>query len=151
MPIIITAWSKITDALNAIGSFLPQLGLRLVLAWEFGHAGYLKLTGENWFGEVMDEFPFPFSVIPVSISWFLATWTELLGAAALVTGFATRFFACGLLVLDCVAWYAIHWGNGYNVCENGWQLPLMYAVMLLPLIFSGAGRASVDYLLARLR
>jgi len=84
-------------------------------------------------------------VVPVEISWFLATWTELLGAAALIAGLGTRFWAVGLLVLDVVAWTSVHAGNGYNVCDNGWKLPLMYAVMLVPLVLSGAGKASLDH------
>ena len=44
---------------------------------------------------------------------------------------------------------AVHAGHGYNVCDNGYKLPLMYLLMFLPLIFSGAGRASVDQLLWR--
>ena len=82
--------------------------------------------------------------MPVGLSWFLATWVELLGAAALVVGLGTRFWAVSLLVLDLVAWAAVHAGNGYNVCDNGYKLPLLYAVMLLPLIVSGPGRLSID-------
>lgn len=146
---IIAGWKKITCGLNIIGSFLPQLAIRLLLAWEFWGAGVNKFNGENWFGGVQDQFPIPFSFIPVAISWFLATWTELLGSLALVAGLGTRFFAFCMLILDLVAWYAIHADNGYNVCDNGYQLPLMYMVLLLPLIFSGAGKLSVDYWLAR--
>jgi putative oxidoreductase len=62
-----------------------------------------------------------------------------------VIGLGTRFWAVGLLVLDVVAWASVHAGNGYNVCENGWKLPLIYAVMLLPLLLSGPGRASLDH------
>jgi putative oxidoreductase len=51
----------------------------------------------------------------------------------------------GLLVLDIVAWASVHAGNGFNVCDNGWKLPLMYLVMLIPLVLSGPGRASLDY------
>jgi putative oxidoreductase len=51
----------------------------------------------------------------------------------------------GLLVLDIVAWSSVHAGNGYNVCDNGWKLPLMYLMMLIPLVLSGPGRASFDY------
>jgi putative oxidoreductase len=121
----------------------------MLLAWEFGTAGLEKLGGENWFAEIRGDFPFPFSVVPVEVSWLLATWTELVGAAALLVGLGTRFWAAGLLILDLVAWAAVHAGNGYNVCENGWKLPLMYLVMLLPLLLSGPGRASLDHWLRR--
>jgi putative oxidoreductase len=42
--------------LNRIGEFLPQLGLRLLLAYEFWQAGLEKWNGMNWFGEIMVMF-----------------------------------------------------------------------------------------------
>ncbi len=138
------------SGLDRIGQFLPQLGLRLLLAWEFWEAGWMKFTGDNWFAQIQGDFPFPFNLVPVDASWFLATWTELLGAIGLVIGFGTRFWALSLLVLDLVAWYSVHAGNGYNVCSNGYKLPLLYLLMLLPLLFSGPGKASLDHLIARL-
>jgi len=127
------------------GAWIGLLGIRLLLAYEFGIAGLEKWRGENWFADIQDAFPFPFSIVPVDISWFLASWTELIGAAALVVGLGTRFWAVSLLILDIVAWAAVHGGNGYNVCDNGFKLPLMYALMLVPLVLSGPGRLSIDH------
>jgi putative oxidoreductase len=144
--VMISAWAaRVLAGLDRVGAWIGLLGIRLLLAWEFGVAGLEKLRGENWFADIQGDFPFPFSVVPVDVSWFLATWTELVGAAALVVGLGTRFWAVGLLVLDLVAWASVHAGNGYNVCDNGWKLPLMYMVMLIPLILSGPGRASLDH------
>jgi len=142
----ISAWAaRGLAGVDQVGAWIGLLGIRLLLAWEFGVAGLEKLRGENWFAEIQGDFPFPFSAVPVDISWFLATWTELLGAAALVVGLGTRFWAVGLLVLDIVAWAAVHAGNGYNVCDNGYKLPLMYLTMLVPLLLSGPGKASLDH------
>jgi putative oxidoreductase len=144
--VMIAAWAaRVLAGLDRVGAWIGLLGIRLLLAWEFGVAGLEKLRGENWFADIQGDFPFPFSVVPVDVSWFFATWTELVGAAALVVGLGTRFWAVGLLVLDLVAWASVHAGNGYNVCDNGWKLPLMYLVMLIPLILSGPGRASLDH------
>jgi len=136
-------------ALNWLGEFLPQLGLRLLLAWEFWESGVAKFQGENWFGQIQDQFPFPFNIIPPDISWFISTWFELLGAIGLVLGLGTRFFSFALIILTLVAWYSVHAGNGYNVCNNGYQLPLMYIIMFLPLLFSGPGKLSLDAWIAR--
>ncbi len=130
--------------LDQSGAWVGMLGIRLLLAYEFGVAGLEKLRGDNWFSDIQDAFPFPFSIVPADISWFLATWTELIGAAALAVGLGTRFWAASLLVLDLVAWTSVHGGNGYNVCDNGYKLPLMYLVMLVPLVLSGPGRLSID-------
>jgi putative oxidoreductase len=148
MQAIMSLGCSIYSLLNRLGAWLPQLGLRLFLAYEFFEAGLEKFNGENWFTDFTDQFPFPFNVVPPDISWLLATWTELVGAAALVIGLGTRFFAVSLIVLDLVAWYSVHAGNGYNVCSNGFKLPLMYLVMFIPLVLSGPGKASIDHLLA---
>lgn len=131
-------------AADQLGNWLPAVGLRLLLAWEFWESGLEKLHGHNWFADIMDRFPFPFSVVPVEISWQMATWSELLGALCLVAGLATRFVGASLIVVTVVAWFAVHAGNGYNVCDNGWKLPLIYLVMLLPLTLQGAGKLSLD-------
>ena len=141
----IQVWSNFSRHLESLGGYVPQLGLRLILAYEFWVAGVEKFHGTNWFVESQTSFPFPFNIIPAEISWQLATWFELIGPVALVLGLATRFFSMSLIVLTIVAWAAIHAGSGYNVCDNGYKLPLMYLVMFIPLLFSGAGKASLDY------
>ncbi|MGD8378811.1 MAG: DoxX family protein [Gammaproteobacteria bacterium] len=145
----IAYWNRLTRLLDRIGEFLPQLGLRFLIAWEFWESGVMKFNGQNWFGQIKDAFPFPFNHVPVDVSWFLSEWGELIGAIALVIGLGTRFFSFTLIIITAVAWYAVHAGNGYNVCSNGYKLPLIYILALLPLLFSGAGKASLDYLLGR--
>jgi|MudIll2142460700_1097286.scaffolds.fasta_scaffold05849_1 putative oxidoreductase len=133
------------NVIDSLGGWLGMLSLRLILAYEFWESGVEKFRGENWFADIQSSFPFPFSVVPVDISWSLATWVELIAPIMLVLGFGTRFWAVALLVLDVVAWYAVHAGNGYNVCDNGFKLPLLYLMMLIPLVLSGPGKLSIDY------
>lgn len=145
---LLGAANPVFTGLDWFGQWLPQLAIRILIAYEFWLSGIEKFRGENWFGDIMSRFPFPFDLIPTDISWFIATSAELVGAVALLIGFGTRFFAATFIILDLVAWYSVHAGNGYNVCDNGYQLPLMFLVLLLPLLFSGPGRASVDHLIA---
>ena len=130
--------------LDGLGGWLGLLGLRVLLAYEFWQSGVEKFRGDNWFGEIQSQFPFPFSVVPVEVSWFLSTWTELIGPVMLVLGLGTRFWAFSLVILDVVAWQAVHAAHGYNVCDNGFKLPLMYLTMLIPLVLSGPGKLSLD-------
>ena len=154
--------SSVIGALDAIGETAALLPIRLLMAYEFGRAGLMKLNGNNWFGNVQDNFPFPFNVVPVDISWFMATWVELLGAAGLVLGLFTRFWAFGLIVVTIVAIYGVHmpddWGSfaelwkGYAVSDKGFgnfRIPLLFLVMLIPLVLAGPGRISVDHFLAK--
>ncbi|MFP5417622.1 MAG: DoxX family protein [Gammaproteobacteria bacterium] len=146
---IIHLYAGLTTRLDQAGSYLGLLALRLLLAWEFWESGAEKFNGDNWFADIQGDFPFPFNLVPVDISWFLSTWFELIGAVALVIGLGTRFFSLSLIILTVVAWASVHAGNGYNVCDNGFKLPLMYLVMLVPLLLSGAGKLSLDHWLAR--
>lgn len=145
---------------NQVGDWVGVLPLRLILAIEFGASGFEKLHGENWFADIKENFPFPFSIVPVDISWGMATWFEILGAFALVLGLGTRFVSISLLILTFVAMYAVHLPaevhsladivNGYVITGNeegtsgNFKLPLLYAVMLLPFILNGAGKLSID-------
>jgi putative oxidoreductase len=150
--ITISIVDRLLPLANKAGEYFGLLGIRLLLAYEFGEAGAEKLRGSNWFAHVKDDFPFPFNTIPVQISWFFATWFELIGAVALMVGLFTRFFAVSLAVLTAVAWMSVHADHGYNVCQNGFKLPLIFLVMLIPLILSGPGRLALDrYIWERVR
>ncbi len=157
-----TARSPFFYGLDGVGEWLGPLGLRLLLAWEFFEAGREKLHGENWFAELGDKFPPPFSLMSPGINWTLATWFELICSVALLVGIGTRYAAAALWVLTVVAIHAVHWPSdwstlaelwkGYAISDTGhgnYKLPLLYLVMLLPLALSGAGRMSADHLVRR--
>lgn len=155
-------WRLTTARLEGLGAWLAPLGLRVIMAWEFGEAGFEKLRGRNWFAHVQDDFPFPFSVVSTDVSWFMATWFEIVGAFALALGLFTRFFAFSLLILTFVATAAVHWPDSWSTLGELWQgyaisdkgagnfkLPLLFALMLFPLVLNGAGKLSMDHLLGR--
>lgn len=159
-----SAWFAITDILDTVGDLLPPLGLRLILAYEYIDSGLAKLRGDNWFGEIQENFIYPFNIIDPNLSWQLATWTELVGGVLLVIGLLTRFVSLSLIILTVVAALAVHWPQswdtlgelwkGYAITDRGYgnyKLPLLYILMLMPLLFSGAGKLSLDYLIRRSR
>lgn len=150
--------------LEGAGQWLAPLGLRALLAYEYFEAGREKLSGENWFADIADKFPLPFSLLPANVNWAMATWIELIAGVALLIGVGTRYAATALFVLTIVAIRAVHWPaewssfaelwQGYAITDQGfgnYKLPLIYLVMLLPLVFNGAGRFSLDHALGRLR
>jgi putative oxidoreductase len=154
-------YKYIINQLNTLSDSVPQLFLRLLLAWEFGESGFEKLHGTNWFADL--TFPFPFNLLTPDISWGISTFFEIVGAFALAFGFATRFFSLSLMILTIVAISTVHWPEhfsnlsellkGYRIVdENGdgfgnYKLPLIYLVMFLPLLLSGAGKLSIDHLI----
>ena len=131
------------------GKGISMLALRLFAAYEFGEAGLAKWRGENWFADIRDAFPFPFDLLPAGLSWNLAMGAELVVPVLLVLGLLTRLGALALMILTAVAWYAVHAGNGYNVCDNGYKMAFIYLLLLLPVLLQGAGKYSLDYLLFR--
>jgi len=162
VPNLITTWESLAARLRGIGQLLPPLVLLLIMGWEFWQSGVEKYSGDNWFADIQSKFPFPFSAIPANISWAMATWFELAGAVLLVLGLFTRFAAYSLVVLTFVATAAVHWpdmismwsdlAKGYAITDMGhgnFKLPLLFVVMLLPIIFQGPGKISLDYLLSR--
>jgi putative oxidoreductase len=159
----ISGYLWLTDWVQRVAPILPPLALRLLLAWEFGESGYEKWIGTNWFADL--TFPFPFNLLPADVSWHVSMWFELVGAVALLLGFATRFFALSLMILTAVAIAAVHWPEhwhtvgellkGYRIVDEdgdgfgNYKLPVIYLAMFLPLLFGGAGAWSLDTWLTR--
>jgi putative oxidoreductase len=153
-------WDSLVTAIQPAGDWLALLPIRLLLAYEYGKAGFMKLNGSNWFGRVQENFPFPFDVIPVEISWFMATWTEVLGGICLFFGLFTRFWAFSLIIVTIVAIFGVHWPDdwsslaelwkGYAITDKGfgnYRIPLLFIAMLIPLVFAGGGKFSLDTML----
>ncbi|MBK7901467.1 MAG: DoxX family protein [Azonexus sp.] len=150
------------ETLDLVGLWIGLLSLRILLGWDFFESGLEKFHGDNWFADIQERFPFPFSLVPPEISWQMSTWFELVGGVALVLGIATRFFSVSLFVLTLVAIASVHWPDswgtlgelyqGYGFTDKGFgnfKLPVLFLGMLLPLIFAGPGRLSFDYWVRR--
>ena len=159
---LIRAKNHIVGLLSPAQDWVALLPIRLLMAYEFGNAGLMKFNGSNWFGRYQENFLFPFNHVPVEISWFLATWTEILGGLCLFVGLFTRFWAFSLIILSIVAISGVHWPDdwsslaelwkGYAITNKGfgnYRVPLLFIAMLIPLVFTGAGKLSLDNLLAR--
>jgi putative oxidoreductase len=158
-------WQWLIARLNTAGEYIPPLFLRLILFAEFYEAGMMKLHGENWFSSIHSSFPWPFGAewFSDSLSWQMAMWAEIIGSILLLLGLFTRFAAFSLLIVTAVATAAVHWPESWNSLGELWQgyvitnkgagnfkLPLLFSIMLLPLIFNGAGKISLDHLLAKM-
>ena len=162
MKFLLNLKNQVIGALNPAGDWVALLPIRLLMAYEFGKAGMMKFNGNNWFANYQDNFLFPFNYVPVEVSWFMATWVEILGGFALVFGLFTRFWAFSLIVVSVVAISGVHWPDDWNSLAELWKgyaitnkgfgnyrVPLLFIAMLIPLVFSGAGRLSIDHILAK--
>lgn len=165
---MINFYDGLTARLRAAGDFIWPTGLRVIMFWEFWEAGLGKYRGENWFADIpwadwQKGFPAPFDLLSTDLNWALATWGELVLAAMLLFGLFTRFAAISLIVVTGVATAAVHWPaswdslaglwEGYLITAKGagnYKLPLLFVLMLLPLVFYGGGKLSLDHLLIKL-
>lgn len=161
------SYDNLTARLRASGDYLWPLALRTILFWEFWEAGIGKFRGENWFADIpwadwQKGFPWPFDLLGPELNWLAATWGEMVFAALLLLGLFTRFAAISLIVVTGVATAAVHWPaqwgsyaqlwQGYVITADGagnYKLPLLFVVMLLPLVFQGGGKLSLDHLLLK--
>lgn len=60
------SYKTVTNQLNELSQSVPQLFLRLILAWEFGESGFEKLHGVNWFADL--TFPFLLTYFPLTLA-----------------------------------------------------------------------------------
>lgn len=161
---VIQGLETVHEKLGIMGAPAAFFWLRAILAYTFMDAGLGKIGGSNWFAQIQESFPFPFDVIPAEVSWCLAGWTEVIAGALLLLGLATRYAAFSLIILTAVATAAVHWPDGYSGLAELWRgfaisddghgnfrLPLILFLMLMPLVFAGGGRLSVDALIHRRR
>lgn len=152
-------YTQFDTLLIHVFAWIGLLPLRWLLAWEFWESGLEKLHGSNWFADIQDRFPFPFNLLPVDLSWSIATWNEIIAGILLFLGLGTRFAAMSLLVVSYVAIVSVHlpaeWHSfaqlwmGYMITDMGgsgnFKLPLLFVVMLLPLCLYGGGKLSLDF------
>lgn len=121
----------------------PLLAIRWLLAYGF----YGPAIGKwkdiesivEWF--VGMGMPLP------RLNAYMAAGTEMLGVVLLVLGLGTRFISVALIIVMIVAIKTVHWENGFNASDNGYEIPLYYILMLLVLFFIGPGRLSLDKLI----
>jgi putative oxidoreductase len=161
-------YDNTTARLRASGEYLWPLVLRLIMFWEFWESGITKLHGKNWFADIpwaewQKGFPWPVDMVPTDLNWLAATWGELIFAVMILLGLFTRIAAISLLVITVIATAAVHWPaewgtlgelwKGYVIApgeDGNYKLPLLYVVLLLPLVFQGGGKLSLDHVLLKL-
>lgn len=119
--------------------------IRLILA--YGFAGP-ALTKAKDIHAVIDWFTELGVPLPALNAW-LALGTELAGVVLLTLGLATRIIAIPMIILLLVAIRTVHWQNGFEAGNNGFEIPLYYIFMLLVLVVYGGGKFSIDHWISR--
>lgn len=130
------------------------IAVRTALAWIFIYYGARKLFGA-FHGLGIHGTALYFSntahLHPGGFFAVLGGVTEFGGGIALVFGIASRFVGVALFGDMVMAMITITWSTGLNSTSAppGYQLNLAVAVLALVIAVFGAGRFSVDALVAR--
>ncbi len=133
-----------------------SLVLRVILGIVIFPHGAQKLLG--WFGGagfsgVMNVFTGQMH-IPAVLA-FLVIITESFGSLALIIGWLTRVTALGIASIMVGAIWLVHWPYGFFMnwfgkqTGEGFEYHLLALAISLALILSGAGRWSVDRVIAK--
>ena len=143
--------TSIVQKVLATNAGFAALALRIPVGIIFAAHGAQKLFG--WFGgyglEGTGGWMDSIGLSPGVVMAFLAGAAEFFGGIALVLGLLTRpaAFALGMAML--VAIFAVHFQNGLFMSNNGYEFGLALLAASVSLLFSGAGKASVDSMLAK--
>lgn len=138
---------------------LAPLFLRLAIGFGFMAHGWAKLSrGPEAFAKLLTVLHVP---APHLMAW-ISTMVELLGGCALFTGTLVSLTAVPLICTMLVAMFTIHIHYGYSAVKTiglssqgplfgppGYEINLLYVAGLISLILTGAGRFSIDALIAK--
>ena len=124
------------------------LALRIPVGIIFVAHGAQKLFG--WFGgyglEGTGQWMDSIGLSPGYLMALLAGGTEFLGGLALIIGLLVRPASAALAFAMLIAIFSVHIQNGLFMSNNGYEFGLALLAASVSLLFSGAGRASVDRL-----
>jgi len=122
------------------------LALRIPVGIIFAAHGAQKLFG--WFGghglDGTGQFFGSVGLNPGYLMALLAGLAEFVGGLALVAGLLVRPAAAALAFAMLIAIFAVHWSKGFFAASGGYEYALALFAASLSLLFSGAGRFSVD-------
>ena len=142
--------NRLIQRLVATEAGWGTLALRIPVGIIFAAHGAQKLFG--WFGgyglEGTGEWLASIGLAPGYLMALLAGGAEFFGGLALVFGVLVRPAGVALAVAMLVAIFSVHVDNGLFMSNNGYEFALALLAAALSLVVSGAGRGSLDGLLA---
>jgi putative oxidoreductase len=141
--------TSIMQRLLAPGTGWGPLALRVPVGLIFAAHGAQKLFG--WFGghglEGTGQWLASIGLAPGYLMALLAGSAEFFGGLALVLGLVVRPAAAALAFAMLVAIFSVHIDKGLFVTNNGYEYALALMAVAVSLVFTGAGRASLDRML----
>jgi putative oxidoreductase len=143
---------KLFDTKNDLSGTVLRLLLGIVI-FPHGAQKLLGWFGGAGFGAAMEMFTTRLHI--PSIFAFLPILVESVGAVALLTGFGTRIASLGIAIDMIVAVILVHLKNGFfmnwagSQKGEGFEYHLLVVAIALALMMRGAGRWSIDGVIAK--
>ena len=138
--------TSLVNRVLATDNATAALALRIPVGIIFAAHGAQKLFG--WFGgyglEGTGQFFGSIGLNPGYLMALLAGAAEFFGGLALILGLLVRPAAVLLAFTMLVAIFATHFSKGFFLDKGGYEYALALFAVSLALLFSGAGRLSVD-------
>ena len=80
---------------------------------------------------------------------YAAIFLETVGAACIVLGLFTRFFAAALAIEMAIALLFVHLTKGFSAGQGGYEYVLLLGIVMFFIAIRGGGRYSVDCLIGK--
>ena len=142
---------QITNSITKTEESLSALPLRLIAGLLFTAHGAQKLFA--WFGgyglEGTGQWMESIGLTPGYLMALMAGSAEFVGGLLLIVGFLTRPTSFVLAITMIVAIFTVHIDNGLFMSNNGYEFALSLLAISISLMFSGAGKLSLDNVVAR--
>ena len=142
---------QMTSSITKTEESLSALPLRLIAGLLFTAHGAQKLFA--WFGgyglEGTGQWMESIGLAPGYLMALMAGSAEFFGGLLLMIGFLTRPTSFVLAITMIVAIFTVHIDNGLFMSNNGVEFGLALFAISISLMFSGAGKLSLDNAVAQ--
>ena len=143
--------TSIINKLTSSNAGFATLALRIPIGITFMAHGAQKLFA--WFGgyglEGTGQWMESFGLAPGYLLALMTGGAEFFGGIALLIGLLVRPAAFVLAFTMLVAIVSVHFVNGLFMSNNGYEFALALLAASFSLLMSGAGRLSIDEILAK--
>lgn len=138
--------TNVTNTITKTEQSISPLSLRIVAGIIFTAHGAQKLFA--WFGgyglEGTGQWMESIGLAPGYLMALMAGSAEFFGGLFLIFGLLTRPTSFVLAITMIVAIFSVHIENGLFMTANGYEFSLALLAVSISLLFSGAGKFSLD-------
>jgi putative oxidoreductase len=116
--------------------------VRVIIGYIIFMHGWAKVTGPGLSG--ISGYMAKIGLVPGGAFAGAAMFLETIGAACIIIGLFTRFFAAALAIEMAIAFLVVHLAKGFSVGQGGFEFVLLLGIVLFAIAIRGGGPYSVD-------